>query len=199
MEANTPPNHGFTPPPAAPAPPGAHQSPTHQPYPPTAPQPSRRAIWIIFVGIVGGCALIAGALFLALDRGNNTGAPIPAAGQPAAAPAGAGNAASSSTCRAWMSTKAALDQSLDLPPGWNWQTPGIDQLIASRNAVVTKAMDLFESEIADNPPNVAAAARSYVEARRLEVQKFADQTYTGADGVPITTGYTTLNQMCGIA
>lgn len=197
MEANTPPNHGFTPPPAALSPTGGHQWPPHQPYPPTAPQPPRRPIWIIFAGIVIGCALIAGALFLALDR-NDTGtpgAPAPATEQAAAS----GDAASSSTCQAWKSTKAALDQSLSLPDGWDWDTPGIDQMIASRNAVITKAMDLFEPQITDNPPDVAAAARSYVAARRVEVQKFNDRTYTSADAVQTNVSVSQLNQLCGIA
>lgn len=197
MEANTPPNHGFTPPPAAPSPPGAHQWPPHQPYPPTAPQPSRRPIWIIFAGIVIGCALIAGALFLALDR-TDTGTPAASAPETNQA-AASGDAASSSTCQAWKSTKAALDQSLSLPAGWDWDTPGIDQMIASRNAVITKAMNLFEPQITDNPPDVAAAARSYVDARRVEVQKFNDRTYTSADGVQGNVSVAQLNQLCGIA
>jgi hypothetical protein len=162
-----------------------------------AAKPSRGP-WLIFAAIVIGCALIAGAIFLALDgRSSSPVAAPPAAPPTAIAPAPIG--ADNSTCRAWKSTKAALDQALGLPAGWNWDTPGIDGMIASRNAVVTKAMDIFEPQIADQPADVSAAAHSYVAARRAEVQKFRNHTYEGVDGVAVTTGYTTLNQLCGLS
>jgi hypothetical protein len=172
------------------------------PYPPdayrAATKPSR-SVWLIFAAIVIGCALIAGAIFFALDgRGSSPSAAPPVAAPSAVPQGGSSEAVDSSTCRAWRSTKAALDQALDLPRGWNWETPGIDQMIASRNAVLTKAMDLFEPQIADRPADVATVARAYVAARRTEVQKFADRTYTGADGVAGTANYTTLNDLCGL-
>ena len=60
-------------------------------------------------------------------------------------------------------------------------TPNI---IANQSAAVTKALDLFEPQIAaSDPPEVAEAAKTYVSERRLAMQKHVDHTYTQADGV----------------
>lgn len=176
--------------------------PEYVPYPPggyrAATKPSR-SIWLIFAGIIIGCALIAGAIFFALDGRSSNPTAAPPVAAPSAAPQGSSSdAVDSSTCRAWKSTKAALDQSVGLPVGWDWDTPGIDRMIASRNAVITKAMDIFEPQIASTPSDVAAAAHAYVAARRVEVQKFDARSYTDADGIPVTSAFTQLNDLCGL-
>lgn len=172
------------------------QPPTWPPY----AQPQARGRWSLPVAIVIAAIVVsASAIAIALITHSSTPAPAPAASAPAApANAAAAAGAGSSTCTAWRGAKLALDQSVGLPDGWDWTTPGIDGLIANRNAVISKTMDVFEPQIDSQPANLANAAHAYVAARRNEVAKFQARTYTEADGVPSTTGYQTLNVLCGI-
>lgn len=201
MEANTPPpERGPIPAPERPLPYGAPQQqwPTPPPYyPPPAKSP--RSLWIIFAGIVIAGALIAGAAFLA-PSGKN--APAPTAGGPtvtapttADAPA---NAASSSTCKAWKTTRATLDAGPGLPAGWDWNTPNIDTYISNRNAATAKVLDLFEPKIAQTPPDVATAARDYVTAKRNEIRMLADKSFTSADAVSVNAARAQLDQLCDV-
>lgn len=108
-------------------------------------------------------------------------------------------AEASSTCAAWPSTKAALNSIPALPSGWNWETPNIDVYISNQSAAVTKALDLFEPEIAAaDPPQVVEAAKTYVSERRFAVQMLLDRTFTTADGVPATAARAKLDQVCGL-
>lgn len=168
-------------------------------WPPYAP-PQARGRWSLPVAIVVA-AIVVSASAIAIALITHSSAPAPAPAVPAsAAPAhtAAATNADSPTCTAWRSAAAVLDQTAGLPDGWDWTTPGIDQMIASRNAVITKTMNLFESQIVEQPVDLARDARAYVAARRVEVAKLADHTYTGADGVGGTAGAKQLDQMCGL-
>lgn len=202
MEGNTPPDraqhttnqsvpapYNGAPPP--PWPPQAH------PYPMAPAARSGRSLWIIFAGIIIAGALIAGAAFLALS-GKEAAAPTtspPSASTASSLPA---DAADSSTCKAWQSTRSALDAIPGLPAGWNWSTPNIDIYIGNLNAAVTKALDLFEPKIASEPAEVATAANEYVSARRNEMRMLVDHTYTQADGVAGNVAKDQLNQLCNV-
>ncbi|WP_142305079.1 hypothetical protein [Mycobacterium avium] len=184
MEGNRPPVS---------APPGP---PT--PWPPYYPpaQPARRwlPVAIIVAAIILAAALIGAVI---LSRGPNTAAPAaPAPTSIAGAPAPANAAVDSSTCKAWQSTKPALDAIPALPDGWDWNTPNINTYISNRNAAITKALNLFEPKISDTPADVAAAARGYVAAKRDEVRMLADRSFTSADAVSVNTTYAQLNQIC---
>lgn len=203
MEANTPPpERGPVPAPERPLPPyGAPQQQWPTPPPPGAylpPAKPSRSLWIIFAGIVIAGALIAGAAFLALS---GKGAPAPTAGNPAVsapvadAPA---NAASSSTCKAWKTTRATLDTIPELPAGWDWNTPNIDTYISNRNAATAKALDLFEPKIAQAPADVATAARDYVTAKRNSIRLLADKSFTPADAVSVNAARAQLDQLCDV-
>jgi hypothetical protein len=180
-------------------------APYGQPWPPPyGPPPKRGPAWLMPVAIVVAALLIAGAVVaFAILSNKSGGAPAGGGNQPsasAAAPTSAVNDEDSSTCRAWRSTKSALDNADNpLPDGWDWNTPGIDALIAKSNAVVTNAMNLFEPQIAAQPADLAAAAHAYVKGRRTEVSKLADHTYTEADGVPANAALSTLDQLCHVA
>jgi hypothetical protein len=172
-------------------------------WPPNTAPSKRGPAWMLPVAIVVAAVLITGgAITVALI--SKSGSPALPGGSSASAtaapPSPASNGADSSTCVAWRSAKAALDTAVDpMPADWNWNTPGIDGLIAQSNAIITNAMDLFEPHIAAQPADVATAARAYVKARRSEVAKLANHTYTEADDVPSTTAYATLNQLCHMA
>lgn len=199
MEGNTPPDRAPHQPAPAPyngAPPPPWPSQAH-PYPMAPAAKSGRSLWIIFAGIVIAGALIAGAAFLALS-GKDTSTPTavpPSAPTASGAPA---DTASSSTCKAWQSTRVALDAIPGLPAGWNWSTPNIDVYISNLNAAVTKALDLFEPKIAPEPAAVATAASDYVSARRNEMKMLVDHTYTQADGVAGNVAKDQLNQLCNV-
>ncbi|KAA1243206.1 hypothetical protein F0Q45_25815 [Mycobacterium simiae] len=179
------------------APPGP--SPAWPPYyPPAKPAQRWLPVAIIVAAIIIATAVISAVL---LSRDTNTVAPTgptpTAVGNP---PAQAGTTATSSTCEAWPSTKAALNAIPALPAGWNWQTPNIDLYVANQNAAVSTALQLFEREIAAaDPPQVVEAARAYVSERRQGMQKMSNHTYTQADGVPITAARAKLDQLCGVS
>lgn len=202
MEANTPPPEGGPiPAPERPLPPyGAPQQ--HWPTPPPGayPPPAKpaRSLWIIFAGIVIAGALIAGAAFLALSGKD---APPTATGPTATAPTAAdapANATSSSTCKAWKTTRATLDAGPGLPAGWDWNTPNIDTYISNRNAATAKVIDLFEPKIAETPVDVATAARDYVTAKRNEIRMLADKSFTSADAVSVNAARAQLDQLCDV-
>lgn len=166
--------------------------------PTPAPKPPRRwlPLAIVTAAIFLGAAIVAAAIILSDvirdDAGTHslTASPSPTASVSAAS--------TSTTCNAWRSTKPALDAIPALPDGWDWNTPNIDTYIANRNAAITRALDLFEAKITAEPTDVSTAAHDYVSAKRIEMQKLSDHTYTAADGVPGNTALATLNQLCGI-
>lgn len=185
MEGNRPP---LSAPPGPPA-----QWPPY--YPPAKPARRWLPVAIIVAAIIIAAAIIGAVV---LTRSPNTAAPAgPAPTAIGSAPAQAGVAdADSSTCKAWQSTKPALDAIPALPSGWDWNTPNIDTYISNRNAAITKALDLFEPKISDTPADVATAARGYVSAKRDEVRMLADRSFTSADAVTVNTASAQLNQVC---
>jgi hypothetical protein len=167
-------------------PPGPPPWPQH--YPPTQPTRQWLPVAIIVAAIIIATSVISAVL---LTRDTNTAAPA------TPAPTPIGGAQGSSTCAAWPSSKAALDAIPGLPAGWDWDTPMIDVYISNQSAAVNKALDLFEPEIAaTDPPQVVAAAKEYVSARRLGMQKLVGHTFTSADAVPINVALAKLNQAC---
>ncbi|MEU0497997.1 hypothetical protein [Mycobacterium sp. NPDC006124] len=176
------------------APPGP--PPQWPPYYPPA-KPARRwlPVAIIVAAIIIATAVIAAVL---LSRAPDTAAPAgpaPTAAQNAPAQ---GADATNSTCKAWPSTKAALNSIPALPAGWNWETPNINVYISNQSAAVNKALDLFEADIAaGDPSDVVAAANTYISERRQAMQKLVDHTYTTADGVPGNVALAKLDAVCG--
>lgn len=206
MEGNTPPDQAphATHQPAPPAPyngaPPPPWPPQAHPYPMAPAAKSGRSLWIIFAGIVIAGALIASAAFLALsgkDTPSTAGDP-PTAAAPTSTDEPA-NAAASSTCKAWKTTRATLDAGPGLPAGWDWNTPNIDTYISNRNAATTKVIDLFEPKIAEMPADVATAARDYVTAKRNEIRMLADKSFTSADAASVNAARAQLDQLCDIA
>jgi len=161
------------------------QPPQQPPVPPPAFQPRRppkRRSWlpaaIIGSAIVIAAGLVGGAIILKDRDGSTT------TGQ--------------STCQAWTQTRLILRAIPALPQGWTWSTPNIDNYIKVQNAPVGKALDLFETQIAPEPADVAQAARQYVSALREQMQSLNDHTYVAADGAAVDTALGNLNQLCGI-
>lgn len=165
------------------------------PYPGYPPPQSRRWMpYATLAAIVLAGLLIAGAILLSGTRSGPATTPQTPPGAPGTSAAASGNA----TCGEWATTKAALQAIPQLPDGWDWDTPNIDVYIQSRTGAISKALDLFEPHIADQPPGFAAAAHQYVSERRKEIQMLRAHTYTEADGVPVTAEETKLDQLCGV-
>jgi hypothetical protein len=154
-------------------------------------------IAILTAAILLAGAIVGAAIILSRGTGSNTTAPsLPASQSSSSA---ASTDATSATCTAWRTTKSALDAIPALPGGWDWNTPDIDKYIANRSAAISRALDLFEPKIADQPADAAAIAHEYVSARRVELQKLSDHTYTQADGVAGNTALAELNELCKIS
>jgi hypothetical protein len=191
MEGNTP--HG---PQVAQAPP-----PQWPPYPVPA-RPARRwlPVAIIVAAIVVATAVVSAAIIMSGNKNGTSPAGPTTANAPGASPAPTAQAAAtSSTCKAWKTTEPALVAIPGLPADWSWDTPNIDTYIGNSNAAVGKALNLFEPKIAaTDPPDVVAAARSYITEKRAVMQKLNDHTYTTADGVTGNASLATLNQLCGV-
>ena len=172
--------------------PAPHQ--WHQPYPP-APAPTQNRRWIpaaiISAGIIIAGGLVGGAVIMSHSK-TESGA-VAASGQPAAMAA-----ADSSTCQAWKTTRAALDQIPPLPSGWDWNTPNIDTLIANKNAATTAILQQFTPEIAATPADVAQAANDYVAAKRTEAAMLTDHTLTTADAAAGHAVANRFNRLCGL-
>ena len=156
-----------------------------QPFPFPHHPPGRRG-WvpaaIVAAGIIIAAAVIAGAV---TANGHRSDTAI-----------GANPATAESTCAAWRATASALKDIPELPAGWTWQTPNIDMLIANHSALVSQTLDTFEPRIGDTPPDLAAAARTFVSARRHEILLLANRTYTRTDGAQGDAAFEQLNQFC---
>ena len=105
----------------------------------------------------------------------------------------------SSTCRAWKTTRAALGAIPLLPVGWDWDTPNIDVFINNQANAAEKTLTLFESQIAAEPANVAAAAREYIDVRRNEYTAMRNRTYSATEAAPVPIALGKLNQLCGLS
>jgi hypothetical protein len=108
-------------------------------------------------------------------------------------------AEASSTCQAWTTTRAALAPIPDLPAGWDWDTPNIDVYINNKANAVDKALSLFEPKIAEEPADVAAAARAYIDTRRDEFAAKRNRTYSATERAVTNMALGTLDQLCGLS
>jgi hypothetical protein len=162
-----------------------------------APERPRRwlPLAIVTAAILLGAAIVGAAIIVSGGRHNNAAPTTTVSQSPTPTTSGA---AASSTCNAWRTTKPALDAIPSLPDGWDWNTPNIDRYISDRNAALARALDLFEPKIASEPADVSGAAHDYVSAKRTEMQKLSDHTYTAADGVPGNSALAALDQLCGV-
>jgi hypothetical protein len=176
---------------------GLEQQP--YPYPPQwAPQPGypppRNRSWMPYATL--GAIVLAGALIavaIMISGGNKS--------QPAAAPGStaqpAAVAVDTTTCKAWRAADAAMDTIPALPEGWDWNTPGIDNLIASQKGAIDKTLSIFEAKIAaGDPQQVVDAARSYIATKRADLNKLKDHTVTEADDAAVESSLASLQQFC---
>jgi hypothetical protein len=162
-------------------------------YAPAAPPPRGGRRWIpaaiISAGLIIAGVAVGGAVML--TSGNK--AETSTTGQVGAA----ATVTESSTCTAWRPTKVALDAIPALPAGWGWATPNIDVYIANNSRAVEAALTPFEAKIAaSDPEQVTKTAREYLAAKRAELSKLENRTYSTADGVPVNAAYATLNELC---
>jgi hypothetical protein len=141
---------------------------------------------IISAGIVIAGAIIGGAVLSNGNRADSNATTNVAATE------------ASSTCQAWKTTRTAINAVPTLPVGWDWDTPNIDTYINNTATAVEKALALFEPKVADEPANVAAAARAYIEARQIEYAALRNRTYGANEAVSSNMAWGTLNQVCGI-
>ncbi len=141
---------------------------------------------IISAGIIIAGAIIGGAVVSTGNRADSNATTSVAATE------------ASSTCQAWKTTRTAINAVPALPVGWDWDTPNIDTYINNRLLALEKALALFEPKIADEPADVAAAARAYIEARQNEFAAMRNRTYSANEQVPSNMAGGTLNQVCGI-
>lgn len=146
--------------------------------------------------ILLGCTLIAGALLIGLGGSGDSPATTTTS-NPASAPPSSG-ALDNSTCLAWETVTAQVSTVPALPDGWGWDTAGIDAIIAERTAALAAAMDSFEPQIAEDPANVAAAAHSFVAAKRAEIQGLQDGTFTASQAQTVNAAAAALNELCGL-
>lgn len=166
------------------------------PYPAPSPPPRRGLGAIIIVAaVIIAAGLVAAALVM--NRGGDNAEDAPVAQSPTSSATVA--AEDSSTCEAWQSIDPSIQMVIALPPGWNWDTPNIDTLIADRNAAIDKALDLFEPQIADEPADVAKAAHTLVNEHRTGNKKLENHTYAPADAVAINEAAMRLSRLCGMS
>jgi hypothetical protein len=154
---------------------------------------------VIVAAILVAGAMIAAAIILAgRDKSQPssaapTSAPTTAAQQVAVPPG------STATCKAWRVTSAQMDKIPPLPDGADFNTPHIDELIATQNAALTKALDAFQAKIAANdPPHVVSAAQDYIAVKRTDMAKAAAHTVKEADDKAVDAELATLNGLCGL-
>jgi len=176
----------------------------NQPPPNQLPSPADQSRRWLPAAIIGTAIIVAGAVIggaiIIINSGSSTD--TAASSSPSAStsadPSAPVSVADSSTCEAWPVTNTALKSIPALPAGWDWETPGIDALIANQNAAIETSLELFEGDIAESdPPEVVAAASEYVAAQRLSIQQFTDHTYTGA-GAAVTKARVKLDHACGV-
>jgi len=173
--------------------PAPHQ--WHQPPYPPAPAPASGRRWMP-VAVISAAIIIAGALVggaIIMSRGDTTQTTSGGSGG-----SGLAVTAASSTCQAWKTTRAILVTIPGLQPGWDWDTPNIDTLIANNRTATNAALDRFETEIAAEPADVASAAHDYIAGRRTALKALAERTYTAADGEAGNQALARLNVLCGL-
>lgn len=162
----------------------------------SAPSPRRNSPWILFASIVIAGLLIAAATFGGIYLTNDTNPAAPTADTETPAPTTA--LADSPTCQAWKATRQTMLSIPDLPQGWDWDTPNLDTYISNRTNAIERALEIFETEIADDQSTeVTESASTYIATRRDEIAKLRSHTYTSVDRVTSEAAVAELNQLCG--
>jgi len=103
-----------------------------------------------------------------------------------------------STCAAWTSLKNSLQGVTQLPHGWTYQSPLIDNQISARSAQLTTLLGIFDSKIRSTPTDVAAAAHHFVERQAAEATRLTDRTFTATDQAEIDQARRALDHACGL-
>jgi hypothetical protein len=143
----------------------------------------------VVAAIVVAGALIAAAIFFRGDR-DETRAPT-------AAPPISEAPADSATCMAWARAKYDLGQVTQMPPGFIYGKPGIDELADRRADELRKVLATFESQIEPTPAAVAAAAHRVVDTSMDEVDKLSGRLPIGpADADAVQGAHRVLNGLC---
>lgn len=156
-----------------------------------APRRTWFGIAVVAAILISG-VLIAAAIFFK-GSGESSAPTAGSSGKPFAQSDGRAK-----TCKAWTVAKADFKAIPTLPPGWDYNTPNIDQLIAARVSMVEKVLDAFRSQIAPTPVDVGAAANLFVEKQEAEVRKLPAHTFDAADLYAIDGAYMALDRACGV-
>ncbi|MDD4866115.1 MAG: hypothetical protein PHQ28_03015 [Mycobacterium sp.] len=165
------------------------QPPPYPGYPP--PQSRRWMPYATLAAIVLAGALIAVAIVIAGGEKSHQAAPS-APTRSASVPTD-----STQTCKAWRAADAAMGTIPALPEGWDWNTTGIDTLIANQKGAIEKTLSIFESKIgANDPQQVVEAAKGYIATKRTDLNKLTDHTITEADDAAVESSLATLQQLC---
>ncbi|WP_216637559.1 hypothetical protein [Mycobacterium asiaticum] len=159
--------------------------------PPSTPRRPWFGIAVVAAILISG-TLIAAAIFFK-GSGESSTPTAGTSGKPATQSDGR-----SKTCGAWATAKIDFKSTPRLPQGWDYSTPGIDQLIAGRTAMLEKILNVFRSQIAPAPVDVAAAANLFVEKQEAEVRKLPAHTFDAADVYAIDGAYLALDRACGV-
>ena len=111
----------------------------------------------------------------------------------------ASRAAASATCAAWPPAKRDIDAVSALPAGWYWDKTARTSDLRDHAAAVGHALDLFASQVAaTDPAPVAAAARTYITAKRAELKALAARTFDDTVASAVTVARFELNRACGL-
>lgn len=164
------------------------------------PRPPRRQwfpVAVVAAILIAG-ALIAAAIFFKGAGTSPTPATVAPTAQPPTAQLSPTSAGRAKTCFAWSIAKADLGQVPRLPSGWTYETPGIDQMIASRAAIIDKILKTFASQISPEPVDVAVAAHQFIDKQGAEVTKLPAHTLNAADINAIADATAALNRACGV-
>jgi hypothetical protein len=97
-----------------------------------------------------------------------------------------------------LSSTAMAQTKWDLPaayPATNFHTENLVQFAND----VDKALSLFEPKIAEEPADVAAAARAYIDTRRDEFAAKRNRTYSATERAVTNMALGTLDQLCGLS
>lgn len=167
------------------------------PIPPQGPPPRRGSTIAIVTAIIVAGALIAAAL---LFRGGDT--PPTAAPAEVTAPAVVEPGPTSpaptglSTCDAWAVAASKIDAAPSFPPGWSYETPGIQEFIANRVATFTPIYDAFEKQILPNPAHIKILAERAVAGGRGLLTILSAGTYVPGEDMPGLSASRALTTAC---
>ncbi|MCV7200176.1 hypothetical protein [Mycobacterium angelicum] len=167
---------------------------------PGGPQPPNRPRFPWFPFAVVAAILLAGALIAAaiFFRDSRQSSDLSKPSAAATATTKPTKSSGGSTCAAWTTAQIDMGQVTRMPPGWVYGNPGIDQLADSRAAQINKILNVFETQIAPEPADVAAAAHLFIAKQRVEVRKLtARQPIDDGDVAAVEGAGVALNRSCG--